>query len=334
LIIALCFWGMAAAYATAAQVRKKRDAEPLLYGAAIVWHAIGITLAFTLPGAAFLFVVPAVAVPLCALARASESVTAAVGSTVATIVLGPILVVFYDALGSPMAAVIALVVALIATLFAPLFARRGVALLMAITGIALAGLAALQPAHTSFRPRGASLAWVDDGGASGPRWVTPVVTGRLASAAKFVQGDAARPPWSTRPVWSAPGPRLDVSRVAMTARRNGGNLRITVRSQRNAERVSLFVKGGRIVSVNGTIPPERPARFRSRVPPAWATAAVQGGQEMEVEVAAAGSVEAVASDVSFGLPPSGTPLARARNASAAVPIHDGDVTVTRTRAIY
>ena len=120
----------------------------------------------------------------------------------------------------------------------------------------------------------------------------------------------------------------------MSARRTGGNLRITVRSNRAANRVSLFVKGGRIVRVNGTIPPERPSRFRSRVPSEWAMAAVHGGQAMVVEVAAAGRVEAVASDLSFGLPESGATLARARDASAAVPIHDGDVTITRTSSRY
>jgi hypothetical protein len=48
-----------------------------------------------------------------------------------------------------------------------------------------------------------------------------------------------------------------------------------------------------------------------------------------VEVAANRAVQAAASDVSFGLPPSGAALLRARAASTATTIQDGDTTITR-----
>ena len=51
--------------------------------------------------------------------------------------------------------------------------------------------------------------------------------------------------------------------------------------------------------------------------------------EMVVEIAAAKKIEVVASDISFGLPASGAPLLKARDASNGVPIQDGDTTVTR-----
>jgi hypothetical protein len=45
-------------------------------------------------------------------------------------------------------------------------------------------------------------------------------------------------------------------------------------------------------------------------------------------------VEVVASDTVFGFPPEGAALVRARAASTAAMIQDGDVTVTRARATF
>ncbi|HYI11953.1 MAG TPA: hypothetical protein VEK57_23055, partial [Thermoanaerobaculia bacterium] len=77
--------------------------------------------------------------------------------------------------------------------------------------------------------------------------------------------------------------------------------------------------------------PPRPDRFRDRMPEGWAWASAMGVEEMTVELTAPGPVEVIASDTSFGFPPEGAALQRARNASPAVPIQDGDVMITRTR---
>jgi hypothetical protein len=42
----------------------------------------------------------------------------------------------------------------------------------------------------------------------------------------------------------------------------------------------------------------------------------------------------VASDTTFGLSATGAALARARDASTAVPIHDGDFMITRERKTF
>ena len=53
------------------------------------------------------------------------------------------------------------------------------------------------------------------------------------------------------------------------------------------------------------------------------------GSSARIELTLRGTApaEAVVSDTSFGLPASGAALIRARNASGAVPVHDGDVTI-------
>jgi hypothetical protein len=53
---------------------------------------------------------------------------------------------------------------------------------------------------------------------------------------------------------------------------------------------------------------------------------------MVVVCSARGAVETVASEMTYGVPGSGAELLKARDASPAVPIQDGDVTITRTRA--
>jgi len=57
-------------------------------------------------------------------------------------------------------------------------------------------------------------------------------------------------------------------------------------------------------------------------------------QELVVDIEAAGRVEVIASDSTFAFPPEGAILLRARNASIATTIQDGDVTITRTRATF
>jgi hypothetical protein len=59
-----------------------------------------------------------------------------------------------------------------------------------------------------------------------------------------------------------------------------------------------------------------------------------GVEEMVVDVAASGRVDAVASDTTFGLSAAGAALRRARDASIAIPVHDGDVTITRERHTF
>jgi hypothetical protein len=119
----------------------------------------------------------------------------------------------------------------------------------------------------------------------------------------------------------------------MSGERTARGVTIRVTSQRNAGRISLFVRGGKIVRTNGVVPPAI-TRHRGRLADGWQVTNGAGVQELIVDVEATGRVEAVASDSTFAFPPAGAALQRARDASVAMTVQDGDVTITRTRATF
>lgn len=334
-IVAMACIGVAAAMFGAALFNRRDDARGMLYGVAIVWHMIGIALALALPGAAYLMIVPALAVTICALTNASETTTGVVASTVAAIVIFPIAIMIYEALGGPMLASIALTAGVFTTLVAPLFARARNGVVATVLAIAFALLALAQPAYTTGKPRIIQLYYLDDRGAGAPKWLTWDMTEPLRKAAPFAAADASRTtPWNHGTVWAAPAPDLHLPRVTVSGERTADGVTLRVASHRDAGRVSLFFRGGTVRRVNGVTPPAQPHRNSRPLPDGWQAAAGNGVQELVVEVAAKGRVEVIASDTTFGFPAAGAALLRARAASCAMPIQDGDVTITRTRAVF
>jgi hypothetical protein len=55
---------------------------------------------------------------------------------------------------------------------------------------------------------------------------------------------------------------------------------------------------------------------------------------VEITMHGGAPAEAVVTDTSFGLPASAAPLIRARDASGAVPVDDGDVTVVERHVTW
>ncbi len=198
--------------------------------------------------------------------------------------------------------------------------------MFAALGVLCAVVALALPPASRERPRAISLTYLDDGT---PRWVTSVVTPALAQAAQFTVAPSSLTPWFNGRQWSAPAPRLAISRVEMTSTRNGDRVTITIRALRPVNRLTLALRGGTVLRVNGITPPPRPARWRERSE-TWRFAIMNGSDQMTVEVQAKGALEAIASDVSYGL--DAPALQRARDASNAVPIGEGDVVITRVRA--
>lgn len=329
-IAAMWLTGIAAALFGAALFNRRQDARAMLLGVAIVWHTIGIALALTLPGAAFLFIVPAVAITVCALANASELTIAMVASTVAGILFIPIAATLYDALGGALMAAIAMLLGAFATLVAPLFARARNALIAALLALVCAAIAIVIPSFSAERPRMIPLWYVDDA-RSTPRWIAD----EPLPAAAFTRADASLTPWNrAAAMWAAPAPDAKLARVTMEGQRNGNRVTIRVRTNRDANRLTVIVRGGTVRSVNGVVPPPRPPRFRSRMPAGWSLAVANGVREMIVEVDAKGPLEAYASDATWGLPRGAEALLRARNEMNASTVHDGDVTITRVTAKY
>lgn len=321
--------GISAALLSAAAFNRSENPRAMLYGAAIVWHTIGIALAITLPGAAFLFVVPAVAVTLCALARAGELATSAVSATAAAIVFFPVATMLYYALGSGLLAVTAVLLGACATFIAPLFSSARVALVTLLLALVCAASAIALPSFNADHPRRIPLRYVDDVRARTPLWTADDVTAPMRRVASFARADASLTPWSRNRPWAASAPNQNVPRVELHGSRTGNRVTITVRTRRNADRLTLLFRGGSVVSINGVTPPPRPARFRSRVPDGWVSTVASGVSEMTVEIQATGPVETFASDATWSLPPAAAPLLQARAASVATTVHDGDATITR-----
>jgi hypothetical protein len=334
-IIAMELTGIAAALFGAALFNRRSDARGMLYGVAIVWHMIGIALALALPGAAYLMIVPALAITICALAHASETATSVIAATVAAILMFPLVIVLYDALGGPMMASIALIVGIFTTLVSPLFARVRNGVVAAGLAVAFALLALALPAYHGGKPRIIPLYYLDDASAGAPKWLTWDITDPLRKAAPFIATDASTTtPWNRGSVWTAAAPDLHLPRVALSGERTAEGVTIRVATLRDAGRVSLFVRGGKVIRVNGVTPAPQPHRNSRPLPDGWQAATGSGVREIVVEVAAKGRVEAIASDTGFGFPTAGAALLRARQESCAMPIQDGDVTITRARATF
>ncbi|HEX8171191.1 MAG TPA: M20/M25/M40 family metallo-hydrolase [Thermoanaerobaculia bacterium] len=330
-VVSMWTIGIAAALTSFALARRRAEALPLLYGAAIVWHAMAIALALTMPGASYLLLVPAFAVTCCALARASDLVTSAVAAAVSALLLFPLAVTLYDALGGRLIAAIALLMAIFATLVAPLVTRVRAALAFVVAAAICAVVALLQPAVTREKPRFVTLTYADDSDDSTATWSASPLTPALERAAAFRTSPNTLTPWNGGTRRTAVAPRIGLQRVLVTGERRGERVALHVRSQRNANRVIVIFRGDvASMRVNGVNPPPAPARFQAPLDPPWHVAVVNG-TSMDLELVARGPIEATATDVSFGLPPIAAPLLRARAASTAVPVHDGDQTITRAR---
>jgi hypothetical protein len=331
-ILTMALTGIAAALFAAAFLNRRNDTRGMLYGVAIVWHTIGIALAIGLPGAAYLMIVPALAVTICALAQANETTTSTVAATVAAIVMFPIAIMIYEALGGGLMSAISLIAGIFFTLIAPLFARvRNGAVAIALA-VVCAVVALLQPAFTPEKPQNINLYYVDDSRAPKPLWLTNEVTEPLSKVATFAPSDPKLTPWNRGTPMAAPAPDLRLPRILVSGERTAKGVTIRATSQRNAGRIAVFVRGGQILRTNGVAPP--PVRHRNRLADGWQVTNGTGVQELVVEVEATGPVEVIASDTTFAFSAEGVALVRARNASVATTIQDGDVTVTRTRATF
>jgi peptidase M28-like protein len=330
-ILAMALIGIAASLFAAALFRKWSDERAMLFGAAFVWHAIAFVLAITITGASYLFLVPALVLTICALARANETVISAVTATAAAIIFCPLVILFYDALGGRMMTVIAIFVAILTTLVAPLFARLRLAAITAVLASLCTVIALVLPQWTREKPRFLSLAYVSDRTMS-PVWVAPMLTPTLEGAARWKPADPRLTPWYRGQQWTAPAPPLPafLRPVEMSAQRDGQNVIIDVRTHRKANRIVLAIRGGTVLMVNGVKPAPLPARHRDQSFNGWRFVIANAVDEIAVQIHAPGEVEAIASDLTWGFwsPPS---FAVARQTSNTIPQGDGDVAITRDR---
>ncbi|MEO8035427.1 MAG: M28 family peptidase [Acidobacteriota bacterium] len=336
--------GIGAGVAMTALARRRSSFDALFLGHALMWNALALTVALIVPGASYIVVVPALVMSSCALLRAiaevNEEAVSAVALIGASIVILPFGLVLYDALGGTSLGVIAALLALLATTFAPLLTgiARPLTLGLFTTAVAGAIISALLPAWSPDHPRHLSLAYVMDADAGKARWQTDALTREVRAAGHFPAAKTPVAPWygafgvsyvADAPAAAMPPPVATV--ISDTAHDGRRTVILDVASTRKAPRISLSWHSEAVTemfTINGVTPPPRPPRFRSFLAPGWNRVTVRGSSA-RIEIVTQGSApaEATLTDASFGLPPTGASLAAARDASGAVPVHEGDLTI-------
>lgn len=348
-IAAMCLIGFAVSVGLARRFHGRAGFDGLFLGQAISWCAIAIALAVKLNGASYLAVMVAVTAAVLAVARATigadQSVVAVISGAVAAIIFFPLLLSLYDALGWPVLPAIAAVAALVTTTFAPMIAaaplRRALVSALIITILVLIALSDFAPPYTPESPRHINVRYLDDSGAT--NWLADSVTPAMARAALFGSTPVRMFPWYAVPPYlfaaGAPAAALPPPVVCVIGDdRSGGMRRLTleVRSARGATgRLALLFRtpAFRSIRVNGVTPPAPTQRHRPYLAAGWHQAIVRGAAAAQVEIVLARdeSLDLIVSDTSYGLPASGAALAAARDASVAVPVHDGDSTTVLRR---
>lgn len=343
-IAAMWLAGIAVAIIVASLFVRRAGHEGLALGHALVWNVLAIALSIALPGASYFAVMPGLVMAIAALVRAWRNAdgglaAALAGALAAFVVMLPVAILGYDALGSPALMILPVLLALMTTPATPLLARGG-RLLGGVAGalaIVLALLAMLRPAYTAESPRRLSLTHQTEDGKA--LWIAEALTPSLRAAAPFEAQPRSFYPWY-RGGWPqsvAPAPSIAIApveaRVVSDVRTPKRTLTIDVVSMRNAPRVALAWKTSATVEairVNGIAPPPRPLRFRDDLAPEWHHVFVRApSARIEIVMRSAAPIEAIVSDGSPGLPSEGAALAHTRDASLATASQEGDQTVTR-----
>ncbi|MEA2240393.1 MAG: hypothetical protein QOC81_5117 [Thermoanaerobaculia bacterium] len=338
--------GIGVAIFIAQRLIKYAGVDGLFLGHAICWSAIAIALAIVLPGGSYLTIVPALAFAICALLRAtaklSEAAAAILCAAVAAILIFPLGLALYVALGKPILPFIALLIALVATTFAPLLAntpalKRPLLASFAVAAVVCIVIANLIPAYTTESPRHNNIEYLDDGAA--PRWQTDALLPAIAQAAHFDATPKQIADWTAPPATAlvAPAPSLGLTpaelRVVSDEHTNGRHLTLQLRSTRNAPRIALIFHAPSFASmrVDGIVPPPV-TRRRGGLAADWHRVSVRATEAtIDLYLTRDEPIDAVILDGLYGLPPAGAALVRARDASIAIPVQEGDLTTTLRR---
>jgi len=346
-IAAAWLLGIAAAVAVAAVARRWVSFEAVFAGHALGWNAAALALAVTLPGASYLAVVPGLAMAALAAARTRwsiEELAASTGALVAAaIVLLPFVLVGYESLGDGSLAITAIMVGALSTTFAPLLADTARRLVLGCVALAavLAIIGAAAPRASASHPRHASINYILDGDAGTARWQVDDPPRELRDAAPFEPAPRPVAPWllagGTPQIAPTQREPIAVPGVAVATVGSGDTRQVTldVSSTRHAPRLLLTWRSDAptvALKINGVTPPPRPARWRRFLAPGWNRIAILGpSAHIELTMRGNAPAEAIVTDASFGLPPSGAALVKARDAAGAVPVQNGDVTAVEHR---
>lgn len=345
------FWLMplAAVGFLSASLSGRAGALGLWAGVWLGWSLLGLALVLAgLPGISYLFLVPALIAGAAGLVSRGP-VALLLPVLVAGILWFPILSPLYGGLGAGGLLPIAILMAILLSGTAPFFAAapgkvaKGVAVAAIVLAVVLLGVTAVSHPFSEDLPQPVTLQFHQDVDSGQARWILrspPPVSKAILGAASFAQQPERPFPWS--PEWSRamiapasaltlPGPDLAVLEDTPADGRRRLRLRLT--SPRGAPAFILYIPeaarlesmriDGHPVDDNGEDGKIEPAFGWYRV--GYLTLPPQGS-ELEVVLAEAAPQDWYVMDSSYGLPPSGEALAKARGPEAA-PTQEGDTTL-------
>ena len=358
--IEIAFWSLAIAAVVTNAIFFARRAGfwGVWTGLWMWWALLSVVISWQTPGLSYIFLVPTIVAVLAALPattwpreNTSLSGLAAVLPLAASGIVGfAPAILLYGGLGNRGLVPIALVVGLLLTPVAPLCADlRGVPILrgfalpwIPIWATALAAFAAVvAPTYSAKAPERVNIEYWQDADSGTSQWIVEPDSGHLSEpiqlAATFRRADAGIFPWKTKAAFAADALHLDLAPPTFTILESSQaegrrKYRTLLRSERGAPAAAvLFPPGSDVedVRVEGQpVQPESPsvrqyfngwAVYRCPAIPA-------SGIEINFSVPLGKTIEVWAADQSYGLPPEGTFLLKARPLTAT-PSQDGDVTI-------
>lgn len=321
-------------------------------GGWLVWCLLGLVTALLLPGASYLFIVPAFVAGLVGLflpgREGARFAAVAVPVLVAGALWFPLLILFYDGLGSPVLWLLGTLLAIVLTAILPLGATAGTGPRRLLAGGALAAAlafavaAAVLPAYSPESPSRLNLTFHQDAGTGQARWLIntpPPVPPAVLRAASFGQPAPAFP-WSSPASrsYAAPAPAQALAPPSLTVARDetsGGKRHLLLRlaSPRGATSTLVFIPAASLletVRVGDRQVPLPDASGPYRILQILGLSAE--GIDLDLVLDASQPHDWYLVDRSGGLPPEGAALLKARPAWAS-PIQDGDMTLVSRKVV-
>jgi hypothetical protein len=339
-ISAMWLIGFAVPIAIASLLRRWIGFDALFIGSAICWCAIAVALTIVLPGGSYIAVLTSIAFAAVATVRAATGRGEAGGpiacAAVSALLIFPLALAFYDAIGNPSLPLVAFLAALVGTTIAPLVSaasvRGAIVSAMLVTAAACVVMQLLIPAHTPEWPRDINVRYVDDNGRAFWETDAPISSVHTPATAYEWLHRAPHVFRSSTPRMAMAPPNLRVLGDESATQRR---IKLRIRSDRGAPRIALYFRAPSFqrLLVNGSPLPPRTPKFQEFLASGWHRVSVRGATEAEIEITLSGNepIEAIVVDASPGLPPEGAAIVAARDASVAVPANDGDTTTVMRR---
>jgi Peptidase family M28 len=337
----------------AASWMSRRGRSAGLWAGTWLWWAVaGVAVAVLAPGISYLFLVPALVAGLVGLATlggspSGRAIASLVPALVAALLWFPLLLLLYDGLGLQGLFATGILMGIFATVLSPLVAlagagwRRWTPVAAAVLAVIFAVVAMRTPPFSPQAPRPLPFQYHLNADTGQARWIA--FTGGmplpepLRQAVPFEPAPARPFPWSPPQARAtvAPAPALGLAAPELTVVADsvqGGKRRVRLRlaSPRGAQGAFILIPSAaklESISMQGTkmplpiIPGVATAEWRNF---AYHALPSEGG-DLEVVLGEAKPLDWYVGDRTFGLPPAGQALQKARPATMTT-IQNGDVT--------